>query len=211
MAIQTECPGCKRRLQVGEEYAGQQARCPVCGEIYTVPGQASPAPTPASAPTPAGDEWRMRTPEGQLYGPVSKEDLDRWVAEGRVTADCELQNAATADWRAADEYYAVLREARPAATPVSEPSNRYRYTAPHRGTLVLVLGLLGWIVLCPLFGVAAWVMGSSDLREMRGGQMDPGGRGLTQAGMILGMIQSLIAIGSLVIFLFVALARVAIR
>ena len=58
---------------------------------------------------------------------------------------------------------------------------------PHRGVLILVFGILGF-VLCPFFGIAAWVMGNSDLQEIDNGWMDPTGRDLTKAGRICGMI-----------------------
>ncbi|HEY0348723.1 MAG TPA: hypothetical protein VGC60_11280 [Pyrinomonadaceae bacterium] len=58
---------------------------------------------------------------------------------------------------------------------------------PHRGAVILAFGILG-LVVCQLFGVAAWVMGDNDLKEMRRGYMDPGGRDLTQTGRILGMV-----------------------
>ena len=58
---------------------------------------------------------------------------------------------------------------------------------PHRGVLILVFGILGFVV-CPFFGVAAWVMGNADLEEMNTGLMDPTGRDFTKAGRICGMI-----------------------
>ncbi len=58
---------------------------------------------------------------------------------------------------------------------------------PHRATLVLVLGIVG-IVCCMPAGIVAWVLGHQDLRDMSAGVMDPAGRGMTQAGKILGMI-----------------------
>ena len=48
---------------------------------------------------------------------------------------------------------------------------------PHRGSTVLVYGILG-LVACQLLGIAAWRMGTDDLREMDFGQMDPSGQGL---------------------------------
>jgi hypothetical protein len=57
--------------------------------------------------------------------------------------------------------------------------------------LVLVLGLLGFMS-CPIFSFIAWALGSNDLRAMRAGRMDKSGEGLTVAGMILGMIVSLL-------------------
>jgi hypothetical protein len=59
--------------------------------------------------------------------------------------------------------------------------------APHRGTLILVLGIVG-IVCCFIGGIVAWVMANTDLREMDAGRMDPDGRGLTLAGKICGIV-----------------------
>ena len=64
---------------------------------------------------------------------------------------------------------------------------------PHRGTLILVLGILG-IVCCFICGIIAWVMGNNDIREIDAGRMDPTGRGLTQAGKICGMVGVILAI-----------------
>ncbi|UCC64145.1 MAG: DUF4190 domain-containing protein [Phycisphaerales bacterium] len=71
---------------------------------------------------------------------------------------------------------------------------------PHRGTVVLVLGILG-LVCCVICGIIAWVMGNGDLREMNAGRMDPTGRGLTQAGKICGMISVILAIVGIAIWL----------
>jgi predicted Zn finger-like uncharacterized protein len=60
-------------------------------------------------------------------------------------------------------------------------------TQPHRGTLILVLGILG-IVACQIFGPVAWLMANNDLAEMRSGRMDPEGKSLTNAGRICGII-----------------------
>ena len=61
------------------------------------------------------------------------------------------------------------------------------FLKPHRGTLILVLGILSLIVCGPL-GIAAWIMGNNDLREIDAGQMDSTGRSLTQAGRVCGII-----------------------
>jgi hypothetical protein len=66
---------------------------------------------------------------------------------------------------------------------------------PHRGTLILILGIAS-LVCCGLAGIAAWIMGNADLKEMDAGTMDPSGRGNTNAGRICGMIgTSLMVIG----------------
>lgn len=69
---------------------------------------------------------------------------------------------------------------------------------PHRGTMILVFGILGLLVCMPL-GIVAWVMGSADLKAMDAGTMDPEGRSSTQAGKILGIIATLLAVLSFVL------------
>lgn len=84
---------------------------------------------------------------------------------------------------------------------------------PHRGGMVLTLGLVGMVLqmllilmglLTPMClpcaspvivpGVIAWFCGRNDLRKMDRQQMDSTGRSVTQAGMILGLIATGISI-----------------
>jgi hypothetical protein len=70
---------------------------------------------------------------------------------------------------------------------------------PHRGVLILILGILSFFG-CSIFtAIPAWVMGNSDLKEMDAGTMDPAGRGMTQAGKILGIIAVVLAILTVVV------------
>ena len=70
----------------------------------------------------------------------------------------------------------------------------------HHGVLVCVLGVLG-LLACPLLGVPAVALGIRDLREMRQGRMDSGGRALTLCGVIIGALP----IVATIIFLTIAL------
>lgn len=98
--------------------------------------------------------------------------------------------------------------------PPTEPGSLYPAMQPHRGTGVLVLGILslvingcgvGWIM-----GIIAWVMGASDLKKMKTGQMDPAGEGTTKAGMICGIVSvGLFALGALFYILFIVLFGMA--
>ena len=80
------------------------------------------------------------------------------------------------------------------------PEGRRPRTEPHRGTLILVLGILS-ITLCQLCGPFAWMLGNEDLRKMRAGRMDPSGEGNTNAGRILGIIGTVLMIGVVLIWL----------
>jgi len=59
---------------------------------------------------------------------------------------------------------------------------------PHRGTLILILGILGIFPFGLLAGIPAWVLGKGDLAKMDQGEMDPEGRKLATIGRTLGMI-----------------------
>jgi hypothetical protein len=67
---------------------------------------------------------------------------------------------------------------------------------PHRGTGILVLGVVSLFVMPLPLGLLAWFWGSEDLKKMDSGRMDPEGRGTTQAGKVCGMISSLLSFGA---------------
>ncbi len=218
MPIETICEGCGRRLRVPDQHAGQQARCPACRRVYTVP-RADPVaradhPTQPWQPRHDSVKWRLRIPDGQVFGPVEKRELDQWLAEGRISLMCQVQSEASAEWMPAAELYPVLLQSAQATDDLesrgvprysefdpdalrhvthghfySTPAPR-RYLAAHRGGLMLGLGLLG--LCCGIFGVLAWVLSSHDLHEMRAGRMDPRGHSLTLAGCILGIVSTVL-------------------
>ena len=74
---------------------------------------------------------------------------------------------------------------------------------PHRGTLILVLGLLS-LLGCAPFGIAAWIMGRGDLKAMDAGRMDPAGRDHTKAGFVCGIIGTVLTVIGLILGLVAA-------
>jgi hypothetical protein len=58
---------------------------------------------------------------------------------------------------------------------------------PHRGSTILVLGILS-LVICAVCGPIAWAMANKDLAAMGSGLMDPSGMDQTKAGKICGII-----------------------
>jgi phage FluMu protein Com len=201
------CPACGRTLRVAEEHAGKQIRCPACQQISVVPEKRENTVYLKSGADPDTNRnvtsWHVRMPEGPNYGPIAWDEVLAWAAEGRIAADCELGESERGPWRKAGELIPnlVVSGTKPVgpASPTSYPwtaAEPYApvasgFVAPHRGGLVLVLGLLGCMG-CPLFSFVAWIMGSHDLREMRAGRMDKSGEGPTLAGMIFGMTVSLL-------------------
>ncbi|HEV2972975.1 MAG TPA: GYF domain-containing protein [Pirellulales bacterium] len=176
--------------------------------------------------------------EGRVTGDcqLSREGQSGWLwardvypmlasARGAVTEPHVGQSPANpdefkvADPTPAQPYSASPNPANPAAgaNPYSSPTSANpgyygqsgNYLKPHRGGLILTLGILG-IVLCHFLGIPAWIMGSTDLKEIRAGRMDPAGQGLTQAGKILGIIACVLMMIS-VVFIAIAIPLAAVR
>lgn len=212
MPIELNCTGCGQQLRVSDQDAGKQARCPTCKTVMTVP-----QPAAGSSFSPGQEKWHLMIGSGAPFGPVSKPELDSWVAEGRVTAEAKLRRDGQADWIPATQIYPQLAgpaKQQPAGpnpfsefpqqqpfqqpNPYASPQGTYPqggpqgfhppvYRQPHRGGTILTLGILG-IFCCAIMGICAWVMGNEDIKQMNMGRMDPSGRGITQAGRILGII-----------------------
>ncbi|MDA7980077.1 MAG: DUF4190 domain-containing protein [Pirellulales bacterium] len=167
-------------------------------------------------------QWHVHAHSGQRYGPIEREELDRWVNEGRLTARCQVWMDGWPEWRMAPEIFpqinaqasqaaagaaqqqASQQMGTAAGSPYAAPqtpshmtpgayTNPGSHLLPDRGATILVLGLLG-LLLCAFLGIPAWIMGSSDLKEIDAGRRDPTGRGMTQAGMILGIIACVLMI-----------------
>lgn len=72
---------------------------------------------------------------------------------------------------------------------------------PHRGWLILTLGVLS-VFVCMMMGPIAWIMGNMDLREMHAGRMDPSGESPTRVGQVCGIVTTLIMILGILFFCF---------
>ena len=168
MPIEFQCSGCGNTLRVPDEHAGRQAKCPVCERISEVPLVSRPGDVPR------GDDFDLGGGDLPRSGDVSLGADDVPVGGGGIPP------------LASDNPY--------------ESSQTYSSSLlqPHRGGLILTLGILS-VLCCNLLGIAAWIMGNEDLNKMERGQMDPSGRGLTQAGKVLGIIAIVLMVLAIVI------------
>jgi predicted Zn finger-like uncharacterized protein len=214
-----DCPSCSRKLRVPDGLIGTAVKCPTCEHIFEATAAqdssvASRVPDAAYPPSATGDEppapfspeqQRPPRPDSQLRAcPHCGEQIEKDATRCPFCGD-ELEADEEADERPWEE---------------SRQFQGRRDAEPHRGTLILVLGItslvmatfgtcswgLGGVVGMPL-GIAAWVMGRRDLIKMRQNLMDRAGEGLTQAGWIIGIIGtvlgSLCTLGFLVFVGFV--------
>jgi len=78
----------------------------------------------------------------------------------------------------------------------------------NKGTIALVLGIVS-IVCCAFVGPVAWILGKQELNAIAAGQAPAAGEGVAKAGMILGIIGTiLIAFGFLWVVFWGGLAVV---
>lgn len=177
MPLLLDCPGCQRKLRVPDHLLGKTVKCPTCGEMFTATGESVSPETPPPLGA-AYDPPPAQSPRGAEPSPSPQRprDRDEETPSPRRRSDTYEEDDD-------DPYYG---------------EGRYRRRMdlkPHRGTTVLVLGILS-LVVCGLLGPVAWILGQSDLREMRQGIMDRSGQDTTNAGRICGIIATaLLAIG----------------
>lgn len=75
----------------------------------------------------------------------------------------------------------------PGGQPMGYPPMGQPEMKPHRGVMILILGIAG-VLCCGFAGLAAFFLGRQDIGEMDAGLKDPAGRGMTQAGQYIGLI-----------------------
>lgn len=80
----------------------------------TVPIHNSAAPLP---PPPDTSQWYLMGADGRQYGPASRQGLDVWFAEGRITVECQLLRGGAPQWLWASEVFPQL--ASPTGTSVA--------------------------------------------------------------------------------------------
>jgi hypothetical protein len=88
---------------------------------------------------------------------------------------------------------------------------RRRDLEPHRGSLILVFGILSIVMgaIGLVLGPIAWIMGHQDMAEIQAGRMDPDGESSTNAGRICGIVGTVlnvVLIGGCCFFVMLASA-----
>lgn len=78
------------------------------------------------------------------------------------------------------------------------------YPRNSKADTILVLGILSCVLLGPISGIPAWLMGRAELRHMKIGITDPFDRKYVRTGMVLGIVGSIISLVWLAWELFVA-------
>ncbi len=160
-------------------------------------------------------QYYFKSEDGNEYGPITAKEISDWQAQGRMNSESLVRHSNSRDWMQLSSYPELASDSAPKPTSVDSsespppqkapevpPQQAYAKYEEHRGTMILVFGILG-IACCFPFGIAAWVMGNADMQKINAGIMDPEGKGTTNAGKICGIIS--VALASLGIILQIIL------
>lgn len=154
------------------------------------------APHMEEQPGGTDPHFYLRVPEGKVFGPVPAQQLNRWVMEGRLDAECEIRTVEGSIWQKARYRYPIL--ALPEGVASGSPflgenarSSPGGYYLAHRGGWNLLLAVIGLVGFCPIFSLAAWAMAYTDLEHMATERMDPAGRPYALWAYYLGMLTTI--------------------
>jgi predicted Zn finger-like uncharacterized protein len=206
----TTCPSCNGPLRIPDELVGQRVRCPSCQTIFHAAAPAAPSAS-ESAPDPERPLWKNLQLELDNGDPIHPEPPSRkpdLIGAVEVGSTAPTEDASPTPQPSLPRARRNPDEDDDDDRPSRRRSDRRglprRNSEPHRGALILVLGIislaalflnlcygLGVLVGLPL-GITAWVLGSGDLRKINNHEMDEEGLGMTQAGWICGIIGTIL-------------------
>lgn len=130
------------------------------------------------------------TPPPPKMSPIVDSDKRKSAPSGRSTDGNPFDFQAKDHESVDEDDFDGAPEARSRSLRRSDRAGRRE---PHRGTAILVMGILALLAFWPV-GPIAWIWANEDLRKMANGRMDTEGRGNTECGRILGMIATVLAL-----------------
>lgn len=138
MPFEVQCDQCSAKFRAADKLIGKRVKCPKCQAVILVGAapeekaarkpsagsksgakstsskrkvaKAKPIEDDVSQQSDGGAEWHVQLGEGEEYGPVTKTELDSWVAEGRLDGNCQLLKEGWDQWKWADDVYPELAE-----------------------------------------------------------------------------------------------------
>ena len=136
-------------------------------------------------------KFYFKSNDGEEYGPISASDVREWQNQGRMNNESLVRYSNSRDWKPLSDFSELNSPSpSPSPTPTQQGGQDFQ---PHRGSMILTFGIIG-VACCFPFGIAAWVMGHSDIKSIDSGVMDPSGRSMTNGGKICGIISVIITV-----------------
>lgn len=190
MPVIVACPACGGKLRIAEELQGRRVRCPRCNHTFDSPAEPEPPTTPFRAPQDLPLDLTLDEP---LSPPAdASSTAPSLLGAVELTPSSEQPTSAEAP---ADPPPRRTDKRLDHDMPSLRRLGRRLDAKPDRGAVVLALGIISLALIAAscapvgaILGLVAWMMGQTDLRKMKSGQMDDENRGMTQAGWICGIL-----------------------
>ena len=155
--------------------------------------------------------YRIIGADGQQYGPVSLDQLQQWIAAGRVNAETlvRAESIGGAEWkRLADLPELRTLSNAGAAPPLTPPPPFPVIAANPASSGIAVAGLVMGILTCtfgmccggPLFAILGIIFSSVGISKINKSAGRLGGKGMAVAGLILSVVGLLVNIIAIVLF-----------
>ena len=121
MPIDIKCPKCNRKFRVADKFAGKRIKCPKCQGAIGISATDQPKAEEKTPPpravekkpakkAAAAEQWYMQTDDGEEFGPISREELDEWIAEGRINGACQVLQEGWDQWQWAEDVFPEIAE-----------------------------------------------------------------------------------------------------
>src|SRR5262245_60033969 len=124
MPLQISCPHCFQSLLLPYTEAGLKVNCPNCHGVIQLTAAHAETKQERKRPAARTDLWFFKAEDGSDYGPVEKQVLDQWFAEGRISSDCQLLHVGDEQWHWASDLFPEL-DIGDGETSQGAPFNRY--------------------------------------------------------------------------------------
>jgi len=224
------CGACHQKFRIPENSYGEKRACPHCNAMIAIP---FPTASQESFATNKGSEvsggnlanatksvttsqWYVKTAIGQTFGPISRDELNSWVTECRITAQDQVLQEGSEQWQWASDVFPTLQNHLSVGTGASSSqtthwqSSERDHSHHHKqedvpGLISLILGCVSMFLLlasCCLVFTAPLAF----LLAIPGAIVGFWGKGNLR---IAGLILNFIVIALCVIGFFLALAIIA--
>jgi len=159
----------------------------------------------------SGRKYYFKASDGNEYGPITADEVVDWKKQGRMNSESLVRYEDSDEWLSLGNFSELASAPPPPPQAISIAAQpQHDYDEPHRGGLILGLGIGGLVLslmccftvpipIALFIALPAWVLGSKDMRKLNAGEMDPTGKGMTQGGLICGIIGTIFALINLLL------------
>ena len=138
--------------------------------------------------------------DGREYGPVTVEQIQQWIRDGRANTQTKVQAVGGAEWKTLSSFPELLGDTAGLNLPPTVPS---LFTPKTNGMAIagLVMGILSLIQCCSfIFGILGVIFSSIGLSQINKKPEELKGKSIAVAGLIMSIVGLVINIVLVVVY-----------